>query len=162
MRDIPIADLSRMFKAQAGNWVALNCIEIAHPDRAVMRYVQSKAHLTHQGNLYHSRGFEIAYPAQKRDALGDGSITIDDTDLELTYWVRGIDRTKRTTLTLFTVSTTDLDVKIVAAHTYRILEALPSGPDIHFTLSYSDALREPFPWCKFDDHYPGLHKAIQS
>lgn len=162
MRNIPLTDLAKMFKAQAGDWIAYNCIELAHPDKATVRYVCAHGDIVHGGNTYYARGFEIAHPAQKRDALGDGSISIDDTDLEITYWLHSLDRTKRTTLKLFTVTTTDLNVKLVSAHEYRIIEAIPAGPDMAFTLSYADVLREPFPFCRFDEHYPGLYRAVTS
>ncbi len=163
MRDLSLTEIQTIMKVHAGSYAAFYCIELAHPDlETPLRFVCSEENKVHGGQTYAARGFKITLPSQSRDALGDGSITIDDTDLALTYWVESINRRKRTTLTLFVISTTNLDTKIVSAHSYRITKMNPVGQDMHIQLTYEDSLREPATFCKFDAHYPALHQVVNS
>lgn len=158
MRNIPAADLAKIFAAQSGDWVAWNFIEIAHPDMATpLRFCCSSANLIHLGNTYEGRQFEFAFPQQSKDTVGDGTLSIDDVDLAITEFYYAYGRTKRATLTLFMVANTNLDFKLIKNYQYLIKSINFKDDVAHFTLTHQDVLKEQFPFMKFDRRYPALH-----
>lgn len=158
MRNIPGADLAKLFAAQSGDWIAWNFIEIAHPDMAEpLRFVNSGGNKVHQSHTYEGRQFEFAFPTQSKETLGDGALTIDDTDLALTEFYFNYARTKRATLTLFLVANSDMDSKLVKNYRY-LIKSMTFDKDLcHVTLTHSDTTKEQYPFMKFDRHFPALH-----
>lgn len=158
MREIDDNDLAIIFKAQGGNWSAYNFIEIAHPDMAEpLRFVDASAPKVHLSNTYDDRVFEFSFPSESRTISAEQSLTIDDTDLALTYFYNSYKRTKRATLTLFTVASSNLDVKLISNYTYLIKTMTFSNDLANIALVHEDMLKEKFPFVTFGRHYPALH-----
>lgn len=159
MNAIPSADLQRILKANLGNWIAWNLVTIAHPDKATpLRYVNSKNDLTHSGNIYRARGFTISRPSQDKTSSGNGDITIDNSDLELSDFVRRYSLLKRATLTLTCVSNTDLNRVLVGPYEFILKQpTFTDRGDLVFALGFEDTLKEAYPFPTFDEHYPALY-----
>lgn len=161
MRNIPAIDLGKILKAQAGNWAAFIMIELEQAGKTTLRYCSSWEPITHLGNEYQPRWFEIALPDSSRDSQSaDGQLVLDDSDLEPFYWAADLDRTKYTKLTLFVVSTTDLNTKLIAPYSYRVVEMMPANQNMLISVIHADSLREPVCFVRYDDHYPALHSVV--
>lgn len=161
MRTLTAAQKIALLKAQKGGFALWNFIEISHPDMATpLRYVKSAADKVHLGNTYEWRDFSIAWPKVSRSEMGEGSITIDDSDKAITYFQNDFSDLKKARLTLFTVSNLDLDVKLYDPYRYLIKDILEAGNDAVITLTFDDRLKEAFPFVRYNLRYPGLHGGL--
>ncbi|MCA0314218.1 MAG: DUF1833 domain-containing protein [Candidatus Melainabacteria bacterium] len=154
---IPEEDLAIILKANLGSWIARNLITIEHPDMATpLRYVNANDDLTHDGLLYSARGFAIAHPTQGAGTFSNGDLSIDNTDLVISAFARQYSYMKRATLTLRTVSTTDLDRVMVGPFEFVIKQIGLTVRAASIVLGFEDTLRESYPFPTFDEHYAGL------
>lgn len=162
MRNIPNSDKEKMFQALSGNWIIYLLVELSSPGNTTLRFAAGPDTVVHQGNTYLPLKIDVGFPTQSKDELGEGQLTLDDTDLGITYWNNANNRSKRSTVKIFCVTTQDLDTKIIGPYSYRIAEVIPQDTAAIITVLYEDRLREPTVWCRFDDHYPALHQVVQS
>lgn len=157
MKNIPALDLTKMYKANAQDWIARNLIEIRHPDMSTpLRFVNAQNAISYGGNTYAPRGFVVAHPMQSRTEASSGDLTIDNADLAIMYFARSYSYLKRAELTLLCVTTETPGASIVGPYEYLIKQIALTEDVAVLTLGYEDVLQEAFPYPTFDERYPGL------